>query len=175
MDKNEIDSVAEKILQKFAEGNPVRSIVKGHDRAWEVVYFRAHQLYKYGQYKQAENLFLLLCFSDPEQERYWVGLGLTRQKQEKYALALHAYLTPMRRGTCNAWVALHSAECYFKSGLYAEAIGCLNLATSWLEADEANPNRETIEQRIQGLQRAAERKNSTERQNLQQEAVTSSV
>ena len=151
----DLEKLAEAIQRQYEKGQPLQSLAPNHRRAWEIIYYQAHQFYKFERYKQAEDLFTLLCMSDPKQERYWLGLGLAQHRQQRYAEALQAYSEAINTGGDNPWCALHSAECHLKTNAYESARNALNVAEIWARGDE---DIGALTVRIAGLRKILERR-----------------
>ena len=137
-------------------GTPVQQLTLGAKQNWEYLYYQALQAYKYKQYEQAEEIFLLLCLSDPSQERYWLGAGLATLKQKRYAEAARTFMKPVNlHDSRNPWLVLHCAQCLLKLEHYEETTACLDLAADSLPG---HPDEAEISRRLQGLRLSVEKK-----------------
>jgi len=155
LDEKQLAELAENIIKFNAQGRPLKSLLEGKQRVWETVYFQAHRMYKYNRFADAERLFLLLTMIDPDDQRFWLALGLARQKQQNYGEALDAYTSAATHGSTDPWIALHSAECYLKVERYESAWGCLDITDAW---GQGHPDAGKIEQRVKGLRRVLEKR-----------------
>ncbi len=122
----------DQIVSCLAEGQPLKSLFAVADDQWEVFYHRAFLMYKYGRNEEAEPLFRLLCLSDPQQEKYWIALGVVQQQLRKHTEALGSFLEAVRYGSRNPWAALHAAECYLLLKRDDLAMKQLTKASDWV-------------------------------------------
>ena len=75
-------------LEKGATLADVFNISK---EAMESAYAYAYNLYKAGNYKDAESMFRGLCLYDGDDPRFWMGLAGCLQAREAYQLAIDTY------------------------------------------------------------------------------------
>lgn len=82
----------------------------------EALYALAHQMYISNKYKQAEQMFALLCLFNHYERKYWLGLGATRQMLKKYDAALEAYVYAAILDYKDPDAQLHAGECMLALG-----------------------------------------------------------
>jgi secretion system chaperone SscA len=81
----------------------------------EEIYGLAYALYKNKQYQDASHFFRLLLMGQPNEIKYWKGLGASLQMQKFYDEALDCYacIQWSNPKKCDAYFYLQVADCYF--------------------------------------------------------------
>lgn len=122
------------------EGGTFRTVAGLDDDDMEEVYHLAYNQYEQGQYAEAERTFNVLCFHDHLNQRYWLGLGASRQQLKDFPGAILAYSMVAETGHANPTAPLRAAECYMALGLFEEAVSGLEAALEWA----GNGDREAV-------------------------------
>ena len=76
-----------------------------------------------GKAAEAEKLFQFLMMLDHHEMKFWMGLGVSQQLQQKYDLANKAYTYVFTNDYENCVAPLRSAECLMHLGQYDHANG----------------------------------------------------
>ena len=134
-------------LEKGATLADVFNISK---EAMESAYAYAYNLYKAGNYKDAESMFRGLCLYDGDDPRFWMGLAGCLQAREAYQLAIDTY------GMAGVAGALKDPSPFYYGGLcYLKLGDGENAAASFRAAlglgDESIPAHKTCHERIRAL------------------------
>jgi type III secretion system low calcium response chaperone LcrH/SycD len=120
----------------------------------EVLYNIAYTRYQQGQYEGAEEVLGLLCIYDHRSEKFWKGLGATRQILKDFEGAALAYSMAAQTGSSDPMIPLHAAECYCALGMLEEAVAGLESALALAEDIEESA---TIKFRIEAIAETLEK------------------
>ena len=115
----------------------------------EAIYTVAHGMYKQEKLEDAETFFRYLCICDSSSERYWLALGMTRQKRENYPGAYDAYVMAGSAEGNSPRPPLFAAECALQFGQIAWAQSALLEALDLADNDH---DPDSIRNRIAALQ-----------------------
>ncbi len=99
--------------------------------------------YAQGNYREAADIFRILCTRRPLEARFWFGLGATLQQGESYSEALHAWAMTALLSTKDPFPHFHAAECYLSLKEISEAGKALREAASKIEG--LHPLKEKIQ------------------------------
>lgn len=102
----------------------------------ESLYSYAFSLYEAARYKQAEALFTKLVLSSPFEPRFWRGLASSRQLNQNYKEALHAWCLVCLLEEKDASSHFHAAECMISLGEKEEAMKALIVAEGLLNKED---------------------------------------
>jgi type III secretion system low calcium response chaperone LcrH/SycD len=103
----------------------------------EEMYGSAYDYYSIGRYSEAECLFVQLLLSHPYEPRFWRGLASSRQMQQRFKEALHAWCLVALLEETDAFAHYHAAECMASLGEKEEAMKALAMAESLAGQDKA--------------------------------------
>lgn len=78
----------------------------------ESLYGTAYQMYKSGKYKDSGALFRLLTLTEPNDTRFTMGLGASKQMHKDYDEAIIAYHTCAYQDLTNPIPYFYLSECY---------------------------------------------------------------
>lgn len=120
-------------VQKLLAGGTYKVTAGLGDSELEVMYGLAYGEFEQGKYSDSERTFGVLAFFDHKDERFWLGLAASRQRQKKLVEAVAAYSMAVDAGSTNPVVPLNAAECYLGLGRRAEALNALEAALEWAE------------------------------------------
>jgi len=113
--------------QKFgANGRTFRDFTQLTPESMEAIYMIAYNQYNGGKYEDAERIFQLLSFLDHFDERYWLGLGASRERLKKYDEAIKAFTFLNVLNMDNPQPALLIAKCHIAAGKSEDAQGALH-------------------------------------------------
>ncbi len=111
------EQAKEAIMKAMKEGVSLAKALEIPKSAIEGGYAQAYSYLQAGNYKDAEPLFQMLAIYDMENPRYFLGLGLCKEKQNDYKSAVAAYNTSAAFSALQDPVPLyHAAICYIKLG-----------------------------------------------------------
>jgi type III secretion system low calcium response chaperone LcrH/SycD len=99
----------------------------------EDLYAAAFALYEGGKYEEASDCFRVLTTEDPEDRRFWMGLGAAHQLLANYDLSLQAYACAANLEPTNPKVHMHAAECFWAMGNKSRAEEALTSARSFAQ------------------------------------------
>ncbi|MGE5196512.1 MAG: SycD/LcrH family type III secretion system chaperone [Anaerolineae bacterium] len=102
----------------------------------EIVYATAFGLYESSNYKEASMLFTQLVFSDPFEKKYWYALASSRQMEQDYVAALHAWSLAALLSERDPLPHFHAAECMLSIGDFNEALKALDAAQGRIKDKE---------------------------------------
>lgn len=138
------------------EGGTFKDAVGLTDGEMEVIYTLAYNQYSQQQFAEAEKTFRVLLIHDHLNQKFWMGLGATRQKLQDFEGALVAYSMIAELGGKDPRVPLHAAECFMALGMYDEAMSGLEAAAGWLgNADDRDAVLDHIEILFNALEQLA--------------------
>ena len=145
-------------VQKLLAGASYKDVAGLGDGELEVLYGIAYGEFEQGKFAEAERTFGVLSFFDHKDDRFWLGLGASRQRQKKLPEAVAAYSMAAGMGSSNPLLPLSAAECYLALGLRAEALDALEAAIEWADNAE-QPDR--IVTRVAALLESLEQDGAT--------------
>ena len=118
--------------------------------AMESGYAYAYNLYKAGNYKDAENMFRGLCMYDGNDARFWMGLAGCLQAREEIPLAVDTYgMAGLAGGLKDPAPFYYGGLCYLKLGDGENAAVAFQAALTY--GDDANPAHRQCHERIRAL------------------------
>ncbi|HMR32422.1 MAG TPA: SycD/LcrH family type III secretion system chaperone [Geminicoccaceae bacterium] len=94
----------------------------------EAIYGLAFQEMDQRHYDEAEKTLRALCLVSHTSARYWLALGVCRQRMGAFEAAVHAYSMAAEQGDLDPMVPLRAAECYLMLGMYDEAVSGIEAA-----------------------------------------------
>lgn len=113
-----------------------KDVVGVSQKDMETVYHVGHTAYQQGKYQDAAKFFGYLCLLDTACDRFWLALGMARQKLEDYHGAIDAYAMAGHADSKNPRPPLFAAECALHVGELAQAQSALIDAHALAEHDE---------------------------------------
>jgi type III secretion system low calcium response chaperone LcrH/SycD len=119
-DKDEVE-MGELIFDALAKGHTLKEVRDLDGRDMEALYSVGHSLYQSGRYDKAHSVFKFLCLHDHLEPRWWVGLGMTRQRLKDYARAVEAYAYATLMDVEDPQPQLQAGYCLMAMGKYKEA------------------------------------------------------
>lgn len=99
------------IVNYFSDYGVFKDLVGVKDDFMTALYAAAHQMYQNNKYKEANQMFSLLCTLDHLERKYWLGLGACCQMEKKYTIALECYGFAVILEYKNPDAHLYAAEC----------------------------------------------------------------
>ena len=111
-----INGLEELLDALLYEGYAYKDFTDISDDEIEAAYALAYNYLQYGKFDKSEKLFQFLCKLDHYQARFFMGLGLSRQMQKKFAEAIDSYGVAGVLGMDDPMPAFRSAECYMLLG-----------------------------------------------------------
>ena len=129
------------------------------DEDVEAIYRVAFNMYQQDRFEDAEKFFGNLCICDATSERFFLALGMARQKRENYTGAYDAYLMAGSAHGNGPRPPLFAAECALHFGQIAWAQSALLDALKLAENDH---DPDGIKSRIAALQYGLNRRLETE-------------
>ena len=109
----------------FEQGLTVAQILGIDKRELEALYTLGSKKYESGEYKAAQDIFVMLCRIDPLSGRNFRALGAAFQMERKYDRALKAYAAAVSIDLDDAASSLHAGECLLLLGKSPEARAAL--------------------------------------------------
>lgn len=76
----------------FEEGGTWQDLLKFDSNTMEAQYKIGYDLYQSADFKKAGGVFSYLTILNPYEEKYWMGLGMSKQSQSRFEEAIVAYL-----------------------------------------------------------------------------------
>ncbi len=118
--------------------------------ALESGYAYAYNLYKAGNYKDAETMFRGLCMYGGDDPRFWMGLAGCLQAREEYQLAIDTYgMAGVAGALKDPTPFYYGGVCYLKMGDGENAAASFRAALGL--GDEADPAHKACHERIRAL------------------------
>lgn len=102
----------EELLAYFRKGGTWHALLGYTDEVMEGYYAKAYALYQGADYQNANTAFFYLTTLNPYEYRYWMGLGLTQQRQGSYEEALVSYTCAEAVDPTHPMPHFHLAQCY---------------------------------------------------------------
>ena len=129
-----IGEVIDHVSSSFSEqGLTMAQILDIEEQELEALYTLGAKKYESGEYKAAQDIFVMLCRLDPLSGRAFKGMGAAFQMDKKYDTALKAYANAVSLDMEDAASSLHAGECLILLGKIPEARaaleGCLMQAS----------------------------------------------
>lgn len=122
----------------------------------EAIYGLAFQEMDQSHYQEAEKTLRALCLVSHTSSRYWLALGVCRQKMGAFEAAVHAYSMAAEQGDLDPMVPLRAAECYLMLGMYDEAVSAIDAALDMVSrADDPQAVVRHIELLVEALEKAS--------------------
>lgn len=106
----------EQLQEFFGKGGVMHELVDLSTEQMDSLYTVAFNLYQTNRMKEAEQVFQMLVLCDHLNVKYQIGLGATRQAQEKYAEAAETYSMATLIDAEEPKLAFHSGECHLALG-----------------------------------------------------------
>jgi type III secretion system low calcium response chaperone LcrH/SycD len=119
-------------------------VTKLSDTEVESFYAYAFAQYGSGNWKEAADVFRVLCTRRPLESRFWFGLGATLQEAGSYQDALHAWAMAALLEKDDPYPHFHAAECCFSLQLSQDASLALKESEKRIEPQSAHPLRPKI-------------------------------
>ncbi len=113
------------------------------DEETERFYTYGFSQYEGGNYKEAMEVFRILCTNHPRISRFWFALGASLQQANQYEEALRAWAIAAVLTPQDPMPHFHAAECYLSVKNLKDA--CLALKETKMRTDEEDPLNERIE------------------------------
>jgi len=85
------EGTAGDLVTFFKEYGIIKELLGISDQCVVSLYALGHQMYQASKYKEAEQIFSLLCLFNHLERKYWLGLGAVKQMQKEYEKAIEAY------------------------------------------------------------------------------------
>lgn len=113
----------QKLVAGLMDGHTISQVTGVSEETLEGLYALAHGLYTSGSFKDAHVVFQALCIYNPNDYRFWMGLGGSRQGLEQYQAAVDAYqMAAVSTSLKNPEPFLYAARCLMKMGRRGDAI-----------------------------------------------------
>lgn len=139
----------EKLVAGIAQGATVAQACGISTETLESLYALAYGTYSSGNYSDALVVFQALTLYDPNDVRFWMGLGGARQALSQYESAIEAYqMAAVASLLKNPEPMLHAAFCLIKLGRKEDAKVALE---SVLAIGENDPQYEKARERARAL------------------------
>lgn len=152
-----LDGLELAVSSILTDGYILRDFTSITEGETEAAYALAYQLFNQQQYVKAERLFTVLCQLDHYDGRFWLGLGASRQMQNKYADAVNAYAMAGIHDMENPVPPLRCAECYLALDRIEDAENGATAAIHWAGDEERYRQiRARAELILEGIQRRKE-------------------
>ena len=100
------------------------------------LYEIAYELYKNGKLTDAEHCFVLLTLLQPENIKFWMGLGACYEMQREYNKALECYTALAMHNPSDPNVHWRAANCLYAKGDEARALTALRSAITVASENE---------------------------------------
>ena len=134
-----IGEVIDQVSSGFCEqGLTMAQILGINGNELEALYTLGSKKYESGEYKAAQDIFVMLCRLDPLTGRNFRALGAVLQMDKKYDRALKAYATAVSLDMDDAAASLHAGECLMLLAKTPEARAALE---GCLMQAEQNPRK----------------------------------
>jgi type III secretion system low calcium response chaperone LcrH/SycD len=92
------------------------------------IHATAYHLYRHGHYQDAATFFRFLVMFQPNDAKFWTGLGASMQMQNDYQEALHCYQYAISiEGQQNCLLHAYAADCYFALDIIGAGLNSLNI------------------------------------------------
>lgn len=117
-------------------GNTFKDPMGLTGRDLEVLYGLGYAMYNQNRFKDAEEIFGALCLNDHLSERFWKGLGASRQMLKAYEGAIAAYSMASAVGSKDPMIPVHAAECHLALSRYDEVLDGLENALAWARGSD---------------------------------------
>lgn len=136
------------------EGYVPQDFAEVTDEEMEAAYATALNLINSSKFDQAEKAFAFLGYMNQYEGKYWLGLGVARQMQQKYDEAVKAYATAGVYDVGNPIPPLRAAECFVALGRLDEAEQSLSAVDHWCgQEDEFAAIRDRAAVLLEGIQK----------------------
>jgi len=117
----------EVLQEHLAEGRTFQEILEYSDETMEKFYHAAYNLFQNGLYHEAADAFVFLTTLNPYVHNFWLGLGMSEQRNEDYEAALVAYGMATMTDMDSPVPHYHSGHCYYLMGEYDTSVSVLDI------------------------------------------------
>ena len=122
----------------------------------EAIYGLAFQEMDQSHFVEAEKTLRALCLVSHTSARYWLALGVCRQKMGAFEAAVHAYSMAAEQGDLDPMLPLRAAECYLMLGMYDAAVSGIDAAMDMVsQAEDPQAVVRHIELLVEALEKAS--------------------
>lgn len=104
------------LVQNFANMGTMREIKGISDQELEAVYSVGFNMYRAGNFAEAEKIFQFLTLIEHTSSRFWTAFGSAQQAQKKFAEAVKSYQMGSFLDLENPKPMYYAAECFFLTG-----------------------------------------------------------
>lgn len=130
------DKFEEAIDFLFNQGGTLAQIRGLTDEDLEGLYSIGYSEYGQKNYERAESMFQFLCMFDHLKPKFWLGLGMSRQKLGKYEAAVQALVLAALHDVNDPRAPLLAGECLMALGKLDNAERALATAAHLAAQDE---------------------------------------
>jgi type III secretion system low calcium response chaperone LcrH/SycD len=116
------------LKKEFAKGKSAQEILGFSDEGMAKFYNAAYHLFEHRRYSDAANAFLFLATLNPQNEDYWLGLGMATQLMGDFENAIDAYEMAAICELGNPIPYFYLAKCLFAMHDRESALQALDLA-----------------------------------------------
>lgn len=113
-------------LKQFAEGATISELKGITHEQMEAIYGMGANLYKAGNYDDAEKIFQFLVVFDHLNPKYWTAMGALHQVRRNFEAALSAYTFAATLNIHAPKPVYYAAECYMALGKQEDALATLD-------------------------------------------------
>ncbi len=121
---------------------PVSSLSMNNEET-EHFYTYGFSQYEGGNYKEAIEVFRILCTNHPTVSRFWFALGASLQQAGQYEESLRAWAIAAMLSPKDPMPHFHAAECYLSVKNLKDALFALKETT--LRTEKEDPLNEQID------------------------------
>lgn len=109
------DTDIQKIINGIEKGLTIAEATSMENTTLEGLYTLAYNFYTNRDFEKAETIFQALCIYKHNEERFWLGLGSSRQGLQKYQGAVDAYsMAGLSSNLKNPIPFFYAAQCFLK-------------------------------------------------------------
>ncbi len=118
------------MLKEVENSNDVSRDAHTSKESIREIHSMAYVYYKNQCYREADALFRILVINEPQNSKYWKGLGACLQMKKNYQGALNCYkrIQDLLNNQSDAYLDIHCADCYFALGQIANGLKTLHSA-----------------------------------------------
>lgn len=101
------------LVNYFDRGGTWHNLLGYESELMETQYRKAYKLYHKGDYKSASSAFSYLTMLNPYEYHYWMGLGISKQKERLFEEAIVSYTAAEALNPEHPLPHLHLAQCFY--------------------------------------------------------------
>jgi type III secretion system low calcium response chaperone LcrH/SycD len=136
IDPEQLNQHLPEINEFFEQGGTWQLLMGITSAELELHYTQAYEAYSAGKLETATALFTTLSMMNPYEQKYWFGLGATKQLLQEYEAAIVAYTIAGILDEANPTPHFHAGQCHYALQDGIKCVECLEKAITCANGQE---------------------------------------